>query len=173
MALNCKITKGLEALCQTNVSGVLRMAIANWDSTYTFTASSGDCIDSIDLGTEKVYNLAFVDGTGVASSTGTIGTGTKYHMHSVSGTLGALDCSMFGDDYNNFFLSRVIIFVETKNHSVYAFGVDNGLVAETFEFTTGTAEGDANGINFTYSGAQKNAPVPVKDWTVVEGLMAP
>ena len=172
MALNCKINKGISASCTPNVSGVLRMAIANWSEDYTFTASQSGCVDTIDLGTEKAYEFAIMDGTGNATSTGTIGgnADSKYHQHAVTGQIAKLDCDLIGE-YNNWFLGRVIVFVETKNHDVFAFGVDNGLTAETWTYDTGTAEGDANGINFVFSGAQPNAPVKISDWATVKALM--
>lgn len=173
MALNCKIVKGVEDSCTPNVSGVLRMAIANWSEDFTFTPSQGGCVDSIDLGSEKAYKFAIMEGTGNATSTGTIGgnNDSRYHQHAVTGQIAKLDCDLVGE-YNNWFLGRVIIFVETKNCDVYAFGVDNGLTAEVWTYDTGTADGDANGINFTFSGAQPNAPVKISDWSVVKGLMA-
>ena len=174
MALNCKIVKGVNDSCQTNVSGVLRMAIANWDESYTFTPSQGNefCIDTIDLGSEKAYNFAIMDGTGQATSTGTVGgnNDSRYHQHSVTGQIGRLDCDLLGD-YNNFFLGKVIIFVETKNREVFAFGVDNGLRASTWTYDTGAGEGDANGINFVFEGSQPNPPLKIASWSVVAGLM--
>jgi len=172
MALNCKFVKGVEDSCQPNVSGVLRMAIANWSEDFVFTASSGCTIDTIDLGSEKAFNFAILDGTGNATSTGTIGgnADSRYHQHAVTGQIAKLDCDLLGD-YNNFFLGRVIIFVETKNRDVYVFGVDNGLTAETWTYDTGTAVGDANGVNFVFSGAQPNAPLKIASWSVVKGLM--
>lgn len=174
MALNCKFVKGVENSCQPNVSGVLRMAIANWSEDYTFTASSGQpfCIDTIDLGSDKAYNFAILDGTGQATSTGTIGANadSRYHQHSVTGQIARLDCDLLGD-YNNFFLGKVIIFVETKNREVFAFGVDNGLRASTWTYDTGAGEGDANGINFVFEGSQPNPPLKIASWSVVSGLM--
>lgn len=174
-AFNCKISKGVSGFCQTNVSGVLRMAIANYDESYasTWASSSGNCpVDSIDLGNEKAYEFAILDGTGNATSTGTIGSNneSRYHQHAVTGQIAKLDCDLLGE-YNKFFLGRVILFVETKNRDVFVFGVDNGLTAETWTFDTGTAEGDANGINFIFSGAQPNPPVKLADWNVVKDVM--
>lgn len=173
MALNCKITKGVSDVCKPSVAGVNRLFIANWDDDYTFTSSSGDCsIDTIDLGSEKVFEFAIAEGTGVATATGTIGgnNSSKYYQHSVGGTIMQLDCDLLGE-YNNFFLGKVIIFVETKNHDVYAFGVDNGLSATTWEYTSGTAEGDAQGVSFVFEGAQPSAPLKIKDISVVKALM--
>ena len=174
MALNCKIVKGINDSCTPNVAGVLRMAIANWDESYTFTASSGSpfCIDTVDLGTEKAYNFAIMDSTGQATSTGTIGgnNDSRYHQHSVTGQIAKLDCDLLGD-YNNFFLGKVIVFVETRNREVFAFGVDNGLRASTWTYDTGAGEGDANGVNFVFEGSQPNPPLKIASWSVVTGLM--
>lgn len=173
MALNCKISKGVSASCDTSVAGINRLAIVNYDESYTFNASQGDCIiDTIDLGSEKVYSFEIADGTGVATATGTIGgnNSTRYFQHTVGGTIMHLDCDVL-DEYKNLFLGSFIIFVETKNREVFAFGVDNGLNATTFEYTSGTAEGDATGISFVYEGAQKNAPLKIKDWATVKSLM--
>lgn len=173
MALNCKITKGVSDVCKPSVAGVNRLFIANWDDDYVFTASSGDClIDTIDLGSEKVYEFAIAEGTGVATATGTIGgnNSSKYYQHSVGGTIMQLDCDLLGS-YNDFFLGKVIIFAETKNRDVYVFGADNGLSATTWEYTSGTAEGDAQGVSFVFEGAQPAAPLKVKDIAIVKALM--
>ena len=58
-----------------------------------------------------------------------------------------------------------------SNGKRYVFGADNGLAATTFEYTTGTAEGDASGVAFVLEGAQKNAPLKLASWDVVKGLM--
>lgn len=175
-SLNCKITKGVNESCKPNVSGVLKMAIVNWDEAYTFSQSSGaaECvIDTIDLGSEKAKNFAFMDGTGNATCTGTIGANgdSRYYQHAVTGSLAHLDCDLLGE-YNYYFLGRVIIFVETKNRDVYAFGVENGLTAETWTYDTGTAEGDANGVNFVFSGAQPCPPKKIDSWATVKALIA-
>lgn len=173
MALNCKIAKGVSASCQTNVAGINRLAIANYDDSYTFTNSTGDCvIDTIDLGSEKAYEFDIAEGTGVALATGTIGgnNSSRYFQHSVQGTIQHLDCDVL-DEFKNYFLGKFIVFVETKNREVFAFGVDNGLEAETFEYTTGTADGDANGISFNFSGAQPNPPLKLESWAQVKALM--
>ncbi len=172
MSLSCKISKGVTDSCNTSVAGVNRMIIANWDEGYTFTASSGCNIDTIDLGSEKAYEFAIADGTGVAGAAGTIGgnNSTRYFNHTVGGTIQHLDCDVLGE-YKNFFLGKFIIFVETKNKEVFAFGVDNGLTATTWEYTSGTADADATGISFVYEGAQPEPPLKIKDWATVKALL--
>lgn len=173
MALNCKISHPISGACDTNVSGVRRVAFANFSEDYVFTHSSGGCeIDTVDLGTEKVYEVSIMDGTGVATSTLTAGgnTDSKYFQHSVGGTIGHLDCNLL-DDYKSWALAHLVAFVQTKNGEVFVFGADNGLAATTFEYTTGTAEGDASGVAFVLEGAQKNAPLKLASWDIVKGLM--
>lgn len=174
MALNCKIAKGVSATCSPTIAGVLRLAVANWDDGYTFTQSQGSCIvDTIDLGSEKVYAIDIADGSGSATSTGTIGANgsAKYHLHSVSGLIQRLDCDVL-EQYNDLFMGTFIVFVETRNHDVYAFGVSNGLTASAFEYQSGAAEGDQAGIAFTFDGSEPEAPLKIADWSVVRALMA-
>lgn len=172
--LNCKISHPISGACDTNVSGVRRVAFANYSENYKFTASADGCeIDTIDLGEgEKVYEVNIMDNTGVATATLTVGANndSKYFQHSVGGTIAKLDCELL-NDYKNWALAHLIAFVQTKNGDVFVFGADNGLAATTFEYTTGTAEGDATGVAFVLEGAQKNAPLKVKDWSVVKALM--
>jgi hypothetical protein len=92
-------------------------------------------------------------------------------MHSVGGTIQRLDCDLLSE-YSNFFLGKFIVLVETKNRDVYAFGVPNGLTASTFEYTSGTADGDATGVSFVFEGAQPEAPLKIKDWSIVKALLA-
>lgn len=171
--LNCKISKGVEGACAPVISGVLRLAIANYGEDYTFTSSQGCDIDTIDLGGEKVYAFDVADNTGQMKATLTQGNtpSYKYFNHQVNGTIVKLDCDLLGE-YANLSFGKFIIFVETKNHDVYALGVDNGVSATTFEYDSGAGEGDASGIAFQYEGAQPNPPLKIKDWNVVKGLMA-
>ena len=56
--LNCKITKVPSAVCDTSVSGILKLAVANWSENYNFSASAEGCaIDTIDLAQEHFLEL--------------------------------------------------------------------------------------------------------------------
>lgn len=170
--LNCKISKVPSAQCETSVGGVLKMAIANWDESYTFTASGQDCaIDTIDLGTEHFYELAFADGTGYANANLSAGANNdqKAVLHQAGGILNWLDCDLI-TDWKNYLLGRVIVAVLTKNGQVFVYGVDNGMSATNFDYATGTAETDAQGITFLYEGVQRNTPLLVKDWKTISDL---
>ena len=174
--LNCKITKGFSAFgCDTHVSGVLKMAIASFDESHTVTASGSDCtIDTIDLGddTIKFYAMPFLSNT--ASATAEIATNgsqdSKYFTHSVGFTAPQIDCDAL-DQWKNYALGTVVIAVLTKDGQVQLYGWDNGLTASAMSYTTGAAAGDQNGITCTFDGPQKNAPLLVKDWSVITALM--
>lgn len=170
--LNCKITGTPGAApCELTVSGVKRMAIANWGD-YTYTASGQDClIDTIDLGTEKFYEVNFAEGSGYANANVNAGafTDQKSVLHQVGGVLPMIDCDL-ADNWKNFLLARVIFAVETKSGQVMIFGAQNGLSATNFDYATGTAETDQNGITYLYEGAQTATPLLVKDWSVISAL---
>lgn len=174
--LNCKITKGFtEFDCETHVSGVLKMAIASYDETHAATASTDNCpIDTLDLGDEsyKFYNMPFLANT--ASATAEIATNgsqdSKYFTHSVTFTAPKIDCQVL-DQWKNYALGTVVVAVLTKDGQVQVYGWDNGLTASAMSYTTGAAAGDTTGITCTFDGAQKNAPLILKDWSVVSALM--
>lgn len=173
--LNCKISKGHSQACETSVGGILKLAFANYSNSYVFTPSTGSCeVDTIDLKGEKVYEVNFLDGTGLAEVELNVGDSAdlKNFTHRITATFGTLDCDLL-NDYVNWSLAHVIAFVQTKNGEVFAFGVDNGLAATTFNYSSGTAGTDANGVSAVFEGIQKFAPTKIKDWTVVEDLMNP
>ena len=80
-----------------------------------------------------------------------------------------LDCDLISD-WKNYLLGRVIVAVLTKNGQVFIYGVDNGMSATNFDYATGTAETDAQGITYLWEGVQRNTPMLVKDWATIEAL---
>lgn len=171
--LNCKISAGVSATCDTSIGGILRLAFANWDDSYTYTQSSGSCeIDTIDLGNEKVYEVDFLDGTGLAEAVLNVGDSkdVKNFTHRITLNFAKLDCNML-EQYKNWSLAHLVAFVQTRDGNVYVFGRDNGVAAITFDYSSGTAETDTSSINAVFEGVQLNAPLKVKDWNVVKALV--
>lgn len=171
--LNCKISKGVQPICDTNVAGIKKVWVANWDEGHTFTSSDGCLIDTIDLGTEKFYELAIEDQTGYFTADLTVGSSSdsKAINHTVGFNISRLDCDML-EDWKNYLLSTVIVAVLTNNREVYIIGADNGLTATTFNFASGTANGDTTGINAVYEGLQPNPILKVKDVALIKALEA-
>ena len=170
--LNCKISAGVSANCETSIGGILKLAFANFDDGYTFTNSSGGCeVDTIDLGSEKVYEVDFLDGTGLAEVELNVGDSRdkKNFTHRITLNFAKLDCNML-EQYKNWSLAHLIAFVQTKDGQVYAYGVDTGLAATTFNYTSGTAETDSSLINAVFEGVQLNEPIKIKDWATVKAL---
>lgn len=172
--LNCKISAGVSANCETSIGGIMKLAFANFDDSYTFTQSTGSCeIDTIDLGSEKVYEVDFLDGTGLAEVELNVGDSKdkKNFTHRVTLNFAKLDCNML-DQYKNWSLAHLIAFVQTKDGNVYVFGKDTGLAATTFNFTSGSAETDSSLINAVFEGVQLDAPLKVASWSIVSALKA-
>jgi hypothetical protein len=170
---NCKISKPVTQDCKTNVSGILKMAFANWDDGYTASSSVNTCIiDTIDLGTENFYAIEIATDSGTASAELSAGANkdAKAINHIVAGTWNTLDCDIIGE-YKNFLLGKIIVAFLTRNREVYIAGFQNGLTSDTFNFSTGAAEGDQAGITFSYSGIQPEFFLKVIDWGLIESLM--
>lgn len=170
--LNCKISAGVQTSCETSIGGILKLAFANFDDAYTFTQSTGSCeVDTIDLGTEKAYEVNFLDGSGLAEVELNVGDSVdqKNFTHRITMNLAKLDCNLL-EQYKNWSLAHLIAFVQQKDGNVYAYGVDTGLAATTFNYSSGSAEGDAVGVNAVFEGIQLSAPLKIKDWSVVKAL---
>ena len=148
------------------------MAVANWSPDFTFTASGTGCeIDTIDLGEENFLEVAFADGTGYANANLSAGGNNdqKAVLHQVGGLLVHMDCDIVSD-WKNWLLGRVIFAVLTKNGQVFLYGAQNGLSATNFDYATGTADTDSQGITYLFEGVQKDVPLLVKDWATIEAL---
>lgn len=170
--LNCKISKSNSSVCDTSVGGVLKMAVANWSPDYTFTASGQDCaIDTIDLDDANFLEVFVADGSGYANANLSAGGNNdmKAILHQVGGLLVHMDCDIISD-WKNWLLGRVIFAVLTKNGQVFLYGVPSGLSATNFDYATGTADTDSQGITFLFEGVQKEVPLLVKDWKTISDL---
>lgn len=172
MALNCKISKPIPVTCDTTVSGINLMMITNWSADFTATASGTDClVDTIDLGTEKFYEINVATDSATASAELSAGANkdAKAINHIVSGVFNRIDCDLISD-FKNWLLGTVVIAFQTRNREVFLAGFDNGLTAEVFNYATGAVEGDQSGISFTFSGIQPSFFLKVKDWATIQAL---
>ena len=171
--LNCKISAGVSATCETSIGGILKLAFANYDPSHVYTQSSGSCeIDTIALASSgHAYEVDFLDGSGLAEVELNVGDSTdqKNFTHRITMNLAKLDCNLL-EQYKNWSLAHVVAFVQTKNGDVYVFGKDTGLAATSFNYTSGSAEGDSSGINAVFEGIQLDAPLKVTSWDVVKTL---
>ena len=171
--MKCKLPELLRIHqeCRLMVSGIKRIAIANWEDTYKFT-SSNDCnIDSIDLNDEHFYEINFAEGSAYANANVNAGSNSeqKSVQHQVGFVLPVIDCKLI-DNWKNYILARVIFAVETKSNQVFIFGADSGLSPTNFDYSTGVSETDTNGITALFEASQTNAPLIVQDWSLIEAL---
>lgn len=174
--LNCKITAGFSGgMCQTQVGGLKKIAIASYSPEHTFTSSGDDClIDTIELAEGlKFFDIAFNEESAHAESTLNVNGSkdNKNYTHLVDFTSPKLDCDAL-ENYKAYSLGQVIIAVLTKNGDVELYGAENGLSASTFTYTTGSASGDATGVTAVFDGVQLSGPLLVKNWSLITALMA-
>lgn len=174
MAFNCKISTGFTNDCSLSMGGVRRLAIANWSNKIDITGSTGTCeADTINFNDseEHFYELQTLENTASATAEMVVGDSSdrKYINHIVAGTIARLNCD-FIDQFKEFLLAKVIFAVETKNGEVFIFGKENGMVADTFSYQTGAADGDASGISFQFSGGSTEPPIKVNEWKTVSDL---
>lgn len=178
MALNCKITQGINKECGFLAGGIKYMAFANLKdvvitssalNTGVIQASAVSAADSLAVGEKlfKVFEVA--DQTGVATSAIQVGGSkdAKSILHTVGGQIIGLGSDgdgkpvMVGDEYANFVLADVVCLVKQADGKVVLFGYENGMKSDNFDYSTGTSESDLNGITFQFSGTQYMSPIVI------------
>lgn len=178
MALNCRITKGVDKACGFKPGGIKYMAFANLkdvaitnDTDGIIEANAVTISENSTMETgEKLFKVfEIADQTGVASSTVQVGGSkdSKSILHTVGGQVIGFGqgtdglAKLIGDEYANWVLSDMVCVVKQADGEVVIFGWENGMKADNFDYTTGTAETDVNGITFQFSGTQYLSPIIV------------
>lgn len=166
--MDCKITKSVSKDCKLRAGGIKEIALVNFDNISVANAASG-IVEATEITLTKLSEavdstfLRYQVATESASATSTIQIGgskdSKSLLHTVTGTIVGFPEDLVGDEYVAAVLSTVVIAVREASGDVYLYGVDNGLTADNFDYSTGTAGTDLNGLTFTFSGTQSNSPL--------------
>lgn len=180
MALNCKITQGVLKECGFFPGGIKFIAFANLSDIAVVETNIGKGVieaDDISISTtsgmatgEKLFKVFEVaDQTGTASSTVQVGGSrdAKSILQTVGGQIIGFGQDedgnplLLGDEYANFVLADVVALVKQNDGKVVLYGYSNGLKSDNFDYATGTAETDTNGITFQFSGTQYMSPIMI------------
>lgn len=173
--LNCKVLYPIPSEdCGFVIGGIQKMAVCNYSASHTFSSSGSDCtIDTISLADgEKWLEITLQDETGYANDTLTVGgsSSAKYIQQQVGGIASRPDCNTL-DTYANWGVGTIIIAILLKSGQVQIYGIPNGLTATNFDYATGTAAGDSQGITFLFEGAQPEAHRIAASWDLIEANM--
>ena len=171
----CDLTKGRGLDCKDVMGGVKNMYIVPLDqATFNITSTNGELEDLlITTNPTNLYKYSLPRGTGALTETltGSMENGTVFYEPSLNIKLFKLTIA----DRNEIKLlaqQPLLIFCElqqkysTNGHNVIvAIGVENGMDLLTGTESSGTAFGDLNGYDLTFTGSEPSPMQFVADYT--------
>ena len=172
----CELTKGRGLDCKNVMGGVKRMyVIPLADASFDLTTTAGQLealVISATVGGDNLYQYDLPRGTASLTETitGSNENGTVFYEPSVNIKLHALTVA----DRNELKLlaqNRLLVFCELQqklangHNVIVALGVENGLDLSTGTEATGTAAGDMNGYEYTFTGQEPEPMFFVEDYT--------
>ncbi len=176
----CNLTKGRGLDCKNVMGGVKRMYIQVLaDTTFDIVSTEGQ-MEKIKVqeggvaGQNNLYQYDLPRGTASITETitGSSENGTVFYEPSVNIKLHALAVA----DRNELKLltqNRCIVFCELQqkyangHNVIVAVGVENGMDLLTGTEASGTAAGDMNGYDYTFTGQEPEPMYFVEDYTTV------
>lgn len=164
---SCLINKSISKVCKTQVAGLKRVAVWNFEENAALETNDQGVVTSIGTAV-KVYA---VDGDSNGSYFNcNLNQGgnsdSKAFLHQVGFIVNRLSDELI-NEYKNWVLGKIVVAVEDKNGEVYILGADNGLTATNFDYASGTSATDASGITALFEGVQPNAMLHVVGWDVI------
>ena len=174
----CNLTKGRGLDCKNVMGGVKRMYIQVLaDTTFDIVSTAGQ-MEKVKVqeggvvGQNNLYQYDLPRGTASITETitGSSENGTVFYEPSVNIKLHALTVA----DRNELKLltqNRCIVFCELQqkyangHNVIVAVGVENGMDLLTGTEASGTAAGDMNGYDYTFTGQEPEPMYFVEDYT--------
>jgi hypothetical protein len=165
----CELTKGRGLDCKDAIGGIKAVYFVQHEDA-TIATSAGEVTD-IDL-TTNLFKYTLPKGTGSFTETiqSSAENGTVFYEPSVNIKLHKLTV---GDrnEINLLAQNRLIVFVEMNlkhgngKNNIWCLGVDNGLELSAGTSSSGTAMGDLNGYDLTFTGAESAPALLVESYT--------
>jgi hypothetical protein len=153
--MSCALTSGFTLDCRDSVGGIKAILVAEVKNKGTITASAGVITAFTMASGKQFFRYEFRKQTG--SFTETIVTndenGTLFYEQSITAQLSRLEATK----RNELFLlakNNVMVIVEDRNGKYWLMGQEDGMVLSGAG-QTGTAMGDFNGYQLTFTGAEE------------------
>lgn len=165
MACNISLA-GIPRDCTGSLGGIREVYMIPYDDmgTFTFTDDIATAWTPKDSTVPSWYKYEFARNTGSATATATRPDAAgEYWALSVVLQFRRLDATK-REEVEQLFHGEVAMIVKDSNGAYWLYGYDEGLtLADGSTAETGTAKGDFNGYNLTFSGDTLTQPMSVNE----------
>lgn len=169
----CALTQGYNLDCRDSVGGVKEIYLMELSNASTVTEANG-VVTAITKATGKrfwKYNLQRNTASATETITGSKENGTVFFAQEVKMILNKLQASV-RNEIKLLAQNRLIAVVVDRNGTNWLYGREGGLTLDAGTATMGTASGDRNGYDLTFSG-DEDEPAPTVDSTTLATLETP
>lgn len=171
MSCNAEITRGFTLDCRDSIGGIRSIMVAELSAVEDYTVSDGE-VTAITLADGKnfhKYELRKQTGDFTETIENNDETGTLYFEQELNFQLTRMEAAK----RNEIFLvakADVVVIVEDRNGKYWLLGAINGLILSG-NSTSGTAMGDLNGYELTFTG-QEEEPALEVDSDIISDLLS-
>lgn len=169
--MSCLINKGIVKSCEYNIAGIQRLYLTNYNRKHTYTQDTEGYITDITLSDSgKFFEIEFIDETAYFQDDLVNSNGNKHRNITLQVVIGEHTVEML-EQVMPLDLGRFVAVVVDKGGKCSLLGRVNGLSAQTNNYASGTASGDANGWTLQVTGVQPEKHLLLSDEDVVAKLV--
>jgi hypothetical protein len=165
----CKLLNSIKnGECGYKIGGIKRLYLANYDLATTYTLDADGVITAITTPSSgKIFQIEFAYNSASWSDSLTVVNNTqKYRTVSVNFQLSEINKAVL-NEADSLSLGTFVAFIVDSNNRVFCLGRENGLNATSFNFESGSAEGDSTSFTTVLVGNERELARLVKDETVI------
>lgn len=154
--MSCSLTNGYALDCKESVGGIKAVYIADF-SSITYDPAVSGVIPGVDVGTFHEFELPPQTGNFTTTANSSIENQSTFYQSEIVIQLPKLSTTA----RNQFMVltkGRFAIIVLDRIGNKFVFGFENGCFATTGTASSGTAMGDLNGQNLTFTSLEVQPP---------------
>ena len=169
----CALTQGYSLGCRDGVGGIKSVYFIEFDNVSGITESSGNAtaIAKANGGRFYKYNLQRATGSWEESYNDSAENGTSFHTQTLTIILNKMTASV-SQEIKLLAQNRLIAVVENKDGTFWLLGDESGLQRSGGRAGSGTAPGDRNGYELTFTADNVDPAVTVSSG-IIAGLIVP
>ncbi len=169
----CALTQGYSLSCRDSAGGIKSVYFIEFDNVSGVTASAGivSAIGKANGGRFYKYNLQRGTSSFEEAYNDSAENGTSFHVQTLSIILNKMQAAT-SQEIKLLAQNRLLAVVEDRNGKYWLLGQENGLERSGGRAGSGTAMGDRNGYELTFT-TDNVAPINEVNSGIIAGLTTP
>jgi len=153
----CALTQGYSLSCRDSAGGIKAVYLIEFENVSGVTESAGtvSAIGKANNARFWKYNLQRATGSWNEAYTDSAENGTSFHVQTLTIVLNKMQAAT-SNEIKLLAQNRLIAVVQDRNDKYWLLGEENGLQRSGGQAASGTAMGDRNGYDLTFTSDNKD-----------------